>query len=102
DRVEVGVPGGVEDAVDAPELRVRGLDGRFDRVLVGDIAAHAEAAELRGDLLRLLLVEVDDRDLAALGGELPRGRRREPRAAAGREQHLAVEAHGCSYHTPDR
>ena len=54
DRTERGVAGGVEHAVDAPELLARRLDGGAHRRLVGDVGAEADrAVDAGGDLLRL-------------------------------------------------
>jgi hypothetical protein len=78
--------------VDPAEAVARLENGLRDRALVGDVARDPDrAVEFVGDGLRAPEVKVDDSGAAALGGESPRCRRSETRAASCREQHLAPE-----------
>ena len=93
DRSELDDAGRVQDAVDPAEPLASLPHGVPDRGFVGHVAGEPDGSlELRGDRFRPSAVEIEDGDPAALGGEAPGGGGGNPRAAAGREQDLAVEA----------
>jgi hypothetical protein len=60
-------------------VRSRALgEAGVDRGLVGHVDRAGDSADLRGDLRAALLVEVEQRDPAPLGGERTRARLAEP------------------------
>ena len=94
DGAEVGMAGGVEDAVDPAELGDGGLDGRADRLLVGDVDLEPDRPlELGRDRLGPAAVEVEHGDPSAFRRESARDGLREPRPRAGGEEHLSLEPH---------
>src|SRR3546814_9026721 len=58
-------------------------EGRVDRSVVGDVAFTENAGDLVRDGDALFLLQVEDRDLDALGGQRARGRGAKARGAPG-------------------
>src|SRR3546814_20789290 len=57
--------------------------GGIDAGVVGNVAFAEHAAEFGGDRLALFFLQIEDRDLDALGGERAGGRGAEARGAPG-------------------
>ena len=74
----------------------RRAGGRFVR----DVACDREAADRLGRLLRCCGIEVEDRDLRALGGERLGGGAAKSRAAAGHDRRNPGELHCASSLSP--
>jgi len=88
------IPGRVHDTGDLAETGARGGDGRGDRFLVGDVAPDAHRfGQARGSLRSSASFEIEDRDHPSLVSEAACHRSADSRAAAGDEQHLALESH---------
>src|SRR3546814_18730726 len=60
-------------------------EGRVDRSVVGDVAFTENAGDLVRDGDALFLMQVEDRDLDALGGQRARGRDAKARGAPGED-----------------
>ncbi len=71
-----------EDAL-LPVRFARLGEGGVDRRVVGDVALAEDAAEFGRDREALFFLQVEDRDLDALGGERARGGGAEARGTAG-------------------
>src|SRR5690606_10753920 len=71
-------------------------EGGIDRSLVGHVAFAEHAADLRSDLLPLLLLQIEDRDLGALRRKCARSRFAEARGASGNHRgSVAADFHSC-------
>ena len=82
----------------AQQTEIRSSPGGLDRGLhllgVGDVARHEPRAQLAGERLALLGVQVRDRHLARRRPQPPRGRRAEPGRAARDERARSLDSHG--------
>ena len=89
------VPGAAHaDAQAALGLR-GGLDRRLHLVLLAHVAGHERDAQLVGQRLALLRVDVGDRQRRALGAQAPRGRLAQPRGSADDQCSIALDLHGA-------
>jgi hypothetical protein len=69
-------------------------DRCFRRGGIGNVADHGDAADLGGNALGKLFIEIADGDLRALGGEPARGRGAQSRCTAGDDGGLVLQLHG--------
>ena len=67
------------------------------RGAVGDVAGDGDAVDVDRDLGGRLLVDVDDRDLGAGGGERARGGGAEAGSAAGDDCRLSFDFHQLAF-----
>ncbi len=72
-----------------------GLDGRLDLVLLAHVAGRERGAQLVGQGLALLDVDVGDRHRGALRVQAPRGRLAQPGGAADDQCSTALDVHGA-------
>ena len=97
----------VDQNVDAAEASDHGLDQRRDVAALGDVGREqlglAAGLPDRGrDPLAARLVQVDDRNLGALGGEQPGDLLADIAAGAGDDRDLILELHRLSPFVPAR
>jgi hypothetical protein len=93
-RIRAGRDAGVaEEDVDRSEARLDVPDETVDLRLPAHVARDGHAADLVGDPLRFVSIQVRDRDPGSAGGEAPGTRRPDAAGAAGDDGGLPVELH---------
>jgi hypothetical protein len=88
-------PGAADGDAQALTGPGRALDRGPDRILVGDVGCDEGGADLRGERLAPLRVQVGDHDLRACLRQHPRGRLAEARCPAGDKRPFALDPHGA-------
>src|SRR6185312_7786128 len=90
-------------AVDEDPQRTQlrgGLDRGAHLLLVGDVGLDVHPADLAGDLLALVVLQVEHDDLAAALGEQPRRRLAQARRASGHDGRRTRDVHAFYLSTP--
>ena len=68
-------------------------DGGLGRGGTGDVALHGDTANVGGDTLGALKIDIQNRHLGAGRGERPRGALAQPAGAAGDQRGVSLNVH---------